>query len=125
MTFNSESVDWTVFMYFVGNPNKCLAYQSHLRNRQAYVHKGLKGYRYVVAIAFRTFYGAFELAMHEIYYYWLAAFEMVLPRFLTCLEVILTMIFYHRNQRFFFDSIEIFVQAVKKNVQEFLWVLLL
>ena len=79
MAFYCESMDRTVFMYFIRHPDKSLTYQPHLWNRQANIHEWLEGYRHVIAITLRAFYSAFELAMHEIYDDGLTAFKMILP----------------------------------------------
>ena len=47
-------------------PNKCLANQLDLGDRQTDVHEGLKGDRYVIAVSLGTFDSALELSMHEI-----------------------------------------------------------
>ena len=63
--------------------------------------------------------------MHHVNYYGLVPFQVIFPALSTRLEVIVTLRFKNGNERLFLDSIQVFVQTVKQDVEQLLRVLLI
>ena len=68
--------------------------------------------------------GRFELAIHQVNDNWLISLEMDFPK---CFGNIFVLSFqiWHLNILFLFNAIKIFMECVKKPVEEFHWVLLI
>ena len=74
----------------------------------------------MITVCLWTFDCALELSVHQIDNYGLTSFEMVLPRLLACLDIIIAVVLAHGHQRLLFDAIQVFVETIEQDVQELL-----
>ena len=79
----------------------------------------------MVTVWLGTSHGTFELAMHQINDYGLRSFQMGLPRLQACFIIIFTVRFNYWHKWLYLYAVQIFMEAVKNYVEQFLRILLL
>lgn len=122
MTFESKGVSNALLSWVEWNPKVISLAYFDLRNRQGNTHVRIKCDWKLITV--RASYSTFELAMHEVNYYRLVSFQVVLPWIFWILFVVLTFRFYLWDNRFLLNSVKVFMKAIKNEVKKLRRILL-